>query len=267
MAALLIGSAALADSPPQRVVSLNLCTDQLALLLAAPGQVVSVSTLAHDPDSAAMVDQARAIPTNSGAAEEVVLLTPDLILAGSFTTRATVQMLERLGHRVEIFAPITTLDEARSNILRMGHLLGRNDTAEQIVAAFDARLASLRAEAGVRPRAALYYALGNTAGRKTLPGDLLAAAGFDNIAEERGLPYFGALPLESLLLSDPDMILIGQPYGGHAQATALLQHPALSNSGKLRVIENGAHWICELPHLLDAVAQLQALRRDWSAQQ
>ncbi|MGA0716208.1 MAG: ABC transporter substrate-binding protein, partial [Gemmobacter sp.] len=32
-----------AAAPPGRVVSINLCTDQLAMMLAAPGQLVSVS--------------------------------------------------------------------------------------------------------------------------------------------------------------------------------------------------------------------------------
>ena len=33
---------------PQRVVSMNLCTDQLAMLIARPGQLHSVSHLASD---------------------------------------------------------------------------------------------------------------------------------------------------------------------------------------------------------------------------
>jgi iron complex transport system substrate-binding protein len=42
--------AAAADAPA-RVVSVNLCTDQLAMLIAAPGQLQSVSWLAADPSS------------------------------------------------------------------------------------------------------------------------------------------------------------------------------------------------------------------------
>ena len=260
------GAAALAEAP-RRVVSLNVCTDQLALLLGAPGQLVSVSRLAHDPRTAAMADTAQGIPANSGAAEEVVLLQPDLVLAGTWTTRATVQMLERLGLRVALFAPINSLDEARANIARMGDLLGREARAQEVLAAFDARLAALRETPARKPRVALYYALGNTAGRATLPGDILHAAGMENIAEARGLPYGGHLALEELLLEDPDLILIGRPYGGHARATELLAHPALTASGKLRMIGDGAAWVCELPQLLDAVAEMRALRQDWQAAQ
>ncbi|MFZ7089458.1 ABC transporter substrate-binding protein [Primorskyibacter sp. 2E233] len=253
--------------PPRRVVSLNLCTDQLVLMLADPGQIASLSALASDPRSSGMADRARAFPANNGSAESVVLQQPDLILAGTWTTRATVDMLKRLGHRVEIFAPINTLEEARANILRMGNLLGRSPQAQEIVQDFDARLAALRATPGRSPRVALYYALGSTAGRDTLPGDILAAAGLSNIAEEKGLPFGGALPLEELILADPDLILIGRPYGGHARATELLSHPVLKDSGKLHIIPDGAAWTCETPYLLDAVADMITLRQNWSARQ
>ena len=48
-----------ADAPapvPARVVSINLCTDQLAMLLAAPGQLLSVSHLAREPQSSSMLE-------------------------------------------------------------------------------------------------------------------------------------------------------------------------------------------------------------------
>ena len=51
---LLAAAPAAAQEAPARVVSMNLCTDQLAMLLAAPGQLLSVSKLARDPMSSAM---------------------------------------------------------------------------------------------------------------------------------------------------------------------------------------------------------------------
>ncbi|MEC3859981.1 ABC transporter substrate-binding protein [Mesobacterium sp. TK19101] len=267
LAAALVFAGAAVLAAPQRVVSLNVCTDQLALLLAAPGQLTSVSLLSRDPRTSAMVEAARALPTNSGKAEDIVLLDPDLVLAGTFTTRATVSMLERLGYRVEVFAPINSLNDARANIARMGALLGQENRAAEVLAQFDARLAALTDAPSRRPRVALYYALGNTAGRQTLPGDILFHAGMDNIAEARGLPFGGRLPLEELVLDDPDLILIGRPYGGHSRATELLDHPVLRDSGKLRRIEDGAAWVCELPQLLDAVAEMRAIRQDWEDRQ
>ena len=86
MAALVLAPA-LASAPalagaPQRVVSVNLCTDQLALMLAAPGQVISVTKLAAVPRVSTMAAQAADIPANSGLAEEIYMLQPDLVVAG-----------------------------------------------------------------------------------------------------------------------------------------------------------------------------------------
>lgn len=261
-----MAGAAVAEAP-RRVVSLNLCTDQLAMALAAPGQLVSVSQLAADPRSSAMADRAQDWPANDGSAEAVVLLEPDLVVAGTFTTRETLLMLERLGYRVEKFGPVNSVAEARDNILRMGALLGQETRAERMVAALDDRLTRLAATPGPAPRVLMYYALGYTTGRDTLPGDLLALAGFDNISSEKGLPFGGVLPLEEVVLSDPDMILIGRPYGGHARATELLDHPVLKQTGALRVIEGGQNWVCEGPALAEAVAALVALRKGWEAGQ
>ena len=67
------------DGAPGRVVSLNVCTDQLALLLGAPGQLVSVSRLAHDPRSSAMAREAASFPANHAHAEEIALLDISVI--------------------------------------------------------------------------------------------------------------------------------------------------------------------------------------------
>ncbi|MEL6267927.1 MAG: ABC transporter substrate-binding protein, partial [Pseudomonadota bacterium] len=57
---MLLGAASTAAAqPPARVVSMNLCTDQLAMLIASPGQLVSVSYLARDPASSAMAAEAQ----------------------------------------------------------------------------------------------------------------------------------------------------------------------------------------------------------------
>lgn len=126
-----------AAAPPERVVSVNLCTDQLAMLLAAPGQLISVSHLARDPRSSAMAAEAAAFPTNAGRAEDVYLLAPDLVLAGSFTTPASVALLRRLGLRVETFPHATSLADVGAQLRQMGTLLGREAEAEALATRLD----------------------------------------------------------------------------------------------------------------------------------
>ena len=123
LAALCLGVPAAAqaqDAAPRRVVSINLCTDQLAMMLAAPGQLHSVSMLATDPRSSAMVEEAQAYDINHALAEEVWLMQPDLVIAGSFSRRATVDMLRRLGVPVVVMDPAYSLAQVSDRLREMG---------------------------------------------------------------------------------------------------------------------------------------------------
>ena len=264
-ALLLWGAAAPAGAGPARVVSLNVCTDQLAFMVGAPGQLVSVSPLGHDARSASLAPDLRAIPANGASAEEVALMRPDLVLAGSYTARATVQMLERIGIRVERFAPARSLDDVRRNIARMGDLLGRPARAAALVDDFDARLADLSDAPDARPVVAYYLPFNETASEDGLTGAILKAAGMTTIASALDLAGGERLSLERLVLTRPDLILVGQPYDSPAQATDLLQHPALRATGTLRRIGGSAPWICGTPSTLDAVAAMRDLRLQWKA--
>ena len=255
VSALLASLAGGALAAPERVVSLNVCTDQLAWLLA-PDAVVAVSRLADDPRTSAYAEEMAEVPQTGGSAEEIVLLEPDLVLAGTFTTRATVQMLERLGYRVERFAPVTSLDEARRSMARMGELLGRETAAAEMIRKFEERRGALEADATGK-RALLYHAQGRTSGAGTLTADLLRAAGLSNVAEELDLPAGGRLSLEQAVMTEPDLILVAEPYEAFAWATELTRHPALEATGALTELGGGADWTCETPRLLDAVEALK----------
>ena len=76
----LSAAAAGASAAPRRVASLNLCTDELVLLLAAPGQVASVTYLSQDRREAALWRQARGSAANDGTLLSVAALRPDLVV-------------------------------------------------------------------------------------------------------------------------------------------------------------------------------------------
>ncbi|QIE57052.1 ABC transporter substrate-binding protein [Pikeienuella piscinae] len=262
-AALALAGVATADgAPPQRperVVSINLCTDQLALLLAAPGQLISVSNMAHDPLSSAMIEAASGVPENYGRAEEVWMLRPDLVLAGAFTPEPTVAMLRRLGLKVARFPAAATMADVAANMRLMGEALGREKAAEAEIAAFEARLAALPIGHGRRPRAALYQASGWTVGDATLAGRILARAGFANLAEDFAIDYGGVIPLEALVMAAPDIIVTGTRYAGASRAEEVPRHPALTTLNRVQATDSD--WICGAPHVLDAVEAMAAARR------
>ncbi|WP_329609794.1 ABC transporter substrate-binding protein [Paracoccus benzoatiresistens] len=255
-AAVWLAAALPAAAAPQRVVSMNLCSDQLAMMLAAPGQLISVSSLAQDPRMSPMAEQAAAHTPNHGRAEEIYLMRPDLVIAGTYTPAATVAMLRRLGIRVETPPPAESFAAIRTEITRMGALLGREAAARDLLARFDADLDAARSPSR-RGRAALYYANGFTSGPETLAGAILEAAGFDNIAADYGIATTTALPMELLVMARPDRLITGAKWPGQSQGEAILDHPALA-----ALTPDGRHvtdrdWICGTPFVTRAIRSLE----------
>ena len=242
---------------------MNVCTDQLAMLLADEGQLLSVSSLAYDKRTSAMVDEAQGYIKNTGRAEEVFLLKPDLVIAGTYTARAAVTMLERLNIEVVTIPPAASLKEVRAGILAVGAALGQPERAAALAAEFDAGLAALQPDANLRkPRAALYGANGYTVGSQTLSGEMLTAAGFINIASELGLSHGGTLPLELLALSAPEVVITSQPYPGASRSEAVPRHPVVARMQAQAVSTkmNDGDWLCGTPFVLRAIKGLAQQR-------
>lgn len=243
-------------APPERVVSMNLCTDQLAMLMAAPGQLISVSNLASDPRMSAMADQAADYVPNHGRAEEIYLMRPDLVIAGQFTSGPTVAMLKRLGVRVEILPPASDFQAIRDHIAQIGQWLDREERATEVADQFDTRLAALSTGAA-RGRAALYYANSYTSGRSTLAGAVVEAAGYDNIATDYGIETTTVLPLELLVMARPDRLITGGKWPGRSRSEAILDHPALIATTEAPAEITDSDWVCGTPAVLDAIEALK----------
>nr|WP_245445046.1 ABC transporter substrate-binding protein [Mesorhizobium soli] len=247
---------AIAAEPPHRVVSMNVCTDQLAMLLAGEGQLYSVSYLASDPSASVLAGEAGRYAVNHGLAEEVFLMSPDLVIAGTYTTRTTVALLRRLGFRVEEFAPASSFADIREHIMRMGEILGRQEKAFELVAQMDAELAELRAQPSSGKTVALYYANNYTSGAGTLVDETVKAAGLVNIADKLGMQGTSQLPLELLVLEKPDLVVTSEgEYAAPALAEQGYVHPAFKalTGGRKAVNVPSKYTICGAPFTLEAV--------------
>ncbi len=264
LALALLAGAASAEDAPRRVVSMNLCTDQMAMLVAAPGQLYSVSSLAVDGMFSAMAGQAAGYAVNHGQAEEIFLMEPDLVLAGTYTTRATVELLRKLGIRVEEFRPENSFDDVRANLRRLGAVLGREERAAEIVAAMDADLAALSGEGASGKTAAAYYANSSTSGAGTFMDAVIVASGLTNIADRLGFAGPARLPLELLVLAAPDVLIDS---GRESEAPALAYenyvHPAyraLVEAGTRAEIP-ARYTVCGGPFTMEAVRLLRDAAR------
>ncbi len=259
-----------AEAKPQRVASLNVCTDQLVLALAPRSRIVSVTFLAANPDTSYYHRKTRGIPINYGSAEEVLAAKPDMIVAGSYTTPATTALLRKLGHRVALFKPDDSLQQMRQNIRRMAALLGETERGQRLIEKMDQRLAAVsKTVKGPKPVAVIFRANGFTMGRHSLINDILALAGFRHLSAEMSMARAGFLPLEKMIAADPALIIFGRYKPEHPSiAHQLLEHPALATllashlKGKKRdsIIISASLWNCGGPFVVEAVEKLARKR-------
>jgi len=263
VASILMIALARADAaPPQRVVSLNLCADELVIRLGQPGTVKSVTWLARDAALSNVADTAHNFPVNRGLAEDVVPLGPDLVIAGAYTARTAVSLLRRLKIPVlELDVP-RSVDDALAQIKMVAAALGVEERGAELVEDIVSGLSALPVHPArnVQPIAAVYQPNGLTIGSGSLVDDLLRRAGLRNLAVERRIDNYGALPLELLLFARPDLLIVNSAdHSGPALAYEVLQHPVLGQRyhGTRVVSVPSAWWSCPGPRLVDAVRLLQ----------
>lgn len=273
-AALLLGglsaSAGMASDRPQvtgetprRVVSLNLCTDQLAALLLPPERIAALSFLSRDEGLSHVAGLARDLPVVQGMAEEVLELAPDLVLAGSFTTRPTVALLKARGVPVLELGLISNFDDIRTQTREIAAALGVPERGEELLKEMEAKLAAAAPSDAARPSALTFAPGGFTAGSGTLSDAVMQAAGLENYAAGQGLIGYGYLPVETVAASPPDLLVADtDPDGYPSLSGRLLAHPALARSvgPEARPQVPGSLWTCGGPFTADAVTLLAEAR-------
>ena len=249
-----------ATERPARIVSLNMCTDELVLRLAAPERLASVTWLSQDPRNANMAEAARRIPANHGLAEEVLGFKPDLVVAGAYTTRATVSLLGRVGIGVREFGVPRNLAEMKAQIAEMADLLGEPARGQALLAGIEQRLQALAARRVERPlRAIVLRPSGFTVGRGSLVDEILTSAGLVNIAAELGVESYGQIALETVALGRAELLILNEtPDGPPSLAHDILHHPVIDRLGDRlkRVALPSRLWTCAGPSVLDAIELL-----------
>jgi iron complex transport system substrate-binding protein len=224
---LLLVPPALADAP-RRVVSFNLCADQLVVALADPEQIAGLSPYAADPVLSVVADKAKAFRKLDWQAETTIPLQPDLVLIGAWDRPVTRRMLTRLGFRVMAIDLVADLDAAKAEIRTVADLLGHPERGDAMIAELEAARARVARFAPLPFRTALVVERGGfTAGPQTLATTLIAAAG---LQPPVGAPsgYGGFVPLEKLLMIKPDLVFLKDPPAQPDDQGALFfTHPAL----------------------------------------
>lgn len=245
----------LAASAALKVASLNLCTDELLLMLAAPDQIVSVTHLAQQEAETPLWRQARHYRANDGSLLSVAGLKPDLVVTMGGGVRDRLRIAKRLGIRTIDVPFARSLGDVEASVTKLAAALGRPQVGTELLR----RMAAVTASEPTRQRDTVWLGGGGrTVSSKGLEAQWMALAGM------RQRPMTGdRVSLETLILRPP-AILLRSDYrqGQYSAGQRWLTHPAARRPRNSKVIAtDGRLWTCMSPLLIDEIVRLRGLAR------
>ncbi len=254
VSAISLAFAATAEAAPRRVASVNLCTDELLLMLGDPGQIVSVTHLAQQPAETRLWREARRYRRNDGSLVSVAGLRPDLVLTMGGGGRDRGRIARRLGIRMLDLPYPQSLADIERSVRSVSIALGRPAAGRAILARMEALKRS-------RPARAVDTIWLGGGGRTVAAGSLaaqwMALAGFRQraMAGDR-------VSLEQLLLRPPALILRSDYRSGqYSGEQRWLSHPLARKVGGARSIAtDGRAWTCMGPLLSAEIERLRTYR-------
>ena len=241
-----------AAAAPKRVASLNLCTDELLLMLADPNQIASVTHLSQQPEESTLWRAARRYHANDGSLLSIVRTKPDLVLSMGSGARDRHVIAKRLKVPILDLPYPQSLRHLRASIGTVGRALGRPQAANSLSSRIDqlhtsgpdARIDTIWLGGG-----------GRTVSAKGLAADWMALAGM------RQRPFNGDRVALEHLLVHPPQILLRSDYrqGQYSSEQRWLAHPLARHVKAGRTLPtDGRAWTCMGPTL---IAEIERLRR------
>ncbi|HYW17265.1 MAG TPA: ABC transporter substrate-binding protein [Allosphingosinicella sp.] len=243
------------EASPRRVASLNLCTDELLLMLGDRGQIASVTHLAQQPAETSLWREARRYRRNDGSLVSVAGLRPDLVLTMGGGARDRGRIARRLGIRVLDLPYPQSLADIEQSIRSVSIALGRPAAGE---AALE-RMERLKRSRPARAADSIWLGGGGrTVAAGSLAAQWMALAGFRQraMAGDR-------VSLEQLLIRPPAAILRSDYRSGqYSGEQRWLSHPLARRVRGARTIPtDGRAWTCMGPLLAFEIERLKGLNR------
>jgi iron complex transport system substrate-binding protein len=253
-ASLALAAVPAAAAAPVRVASLNLCTDELLLLLADPRQVASVTHLAQDPAETPLWRAGRLHARNDGSLASVAALRPGLVLTMGGGVRDRAGIARRLGLRVLDLPFPQTLSDIEAAVARVASALGREAAGRAILG----RMAALRRTAPARGADTIWLGGGGrTVGANSLAAQWMKLGGYRQRAVQGD-----RVSLEQLLVAPPAVLLRSDYRAGqYSGEQRWLAHPLARRAPRSRSIAtDGRVWTCMGPLMVGEMLRLRNAR-------
>jgi iron complex transport system substrate-binding protein len=254
------------ESKPQRIVSIAPANTEILFALGLADRVVAVTDFCNYPP------EAKEKPSIGGFStpniEEIVVLSPDLVIAAPIHKAQIIPQLEAKGIKVMAMAP-ATLEEVLEAVTLIGQVTGVEKKASDLVAGMQKRIKAVTDKTDIlsteqRPKV-LYIVWHDplmASGMNTFHDELIKKAGGTNIITDKGYP---SINLETVIQVDPDVILAGVGMGEgadaplvFAQEEARLRNVSARQNNRVHGVDNDTCGRAG-PRIIDALEQFARL--------
>jgi iron complex transport system substrate-binding protein len=205
---------------PERIISLAPSNTEILFALGLTDKVVAVTNYCNYPP------EAKEKPSIGGFStpniEEVVALSPDLVVAASIHQERVIPNLEQRGITVFALAP-KTLDEVLESITLVGEITGKENEASNLAREMKERISVITDKVSSLPetqKPRVFYVTWHdplmTVGSGTLHDELIEKAGGLNTA--KNLTGHADISLEAVIDANPQVMVAGVGMGSGADA-------------------------------------------------
>ena len=244
-----VSASLLAASAAVRAASLDLCSDEYLLLLGRPGEIASVSQLAHDPADSVLWRRARGLPANRGRVEDLIGSRATLLVTMSGGAKSSGAIARRLGLATLALPYPATVADVAANMIRVARALGDVHRADQ----WRDRLAGLRVlPLSVKDSIFLSNG-GQSVGISSLSAQWMRLAGFAQ------RPLAGGRATLEMLITAPPARLLRSNYRRSqvSMGQRWFDHPAVRRLSSRTVTTDGRPWTCAGPLMLSETERLR----------
>ena len=239
------GVTVILNTPPQRIVSLNLSTDEMLLAIVPHNRIAGLSWYIEDRGLSSMTDEAMDVPIKlkDRDPEHILALHPDLVLTTDGVDAELTKSLRDLGLTVYVTNTPLNIDGILQRISTIGRLTDCEAVAQKLDDHLQTRLKDIQAHIGDipekdQPIVAAFSPSGVFGRKGGLFEDMLHHAGARNAAGMAGLTVDHPVSLEEIIAINPDVFLLPTWGAKNENVQAfrenLLKNPALQTVRAIR---------------------------------
>ena len=142
-----------AGKRPQRIVSLNLCADQLLVALADRDQIAGLTHNAADRQMSAVAAVTKGLPILDGSAEQILATNPDLVIGMPARRNPAIAILKAQHYPAVDLKSADSYADIVASIRTVAQAIGHADRGEAMIARMDRELAALPRNRGGKQHA------------------------------------------------------------------------------------------------------------------